>query len=43
MSKIAFRNLFRQKRRSILTGLTMAGGLTLLALSPALRFRRCLP
>ncbi len=31
--KIAFRNIFRQKRRSVLTALTMAGGFTLAAIS----------
>lgn len=31
--KIAFRNIFRHKRRSILTGLMMAGGFTLFSLS----------
>ncbi|MBD3288980.1 FtsX-like permease family protein [candidate division KSB1 bacterium] len=31
--KIAFRNIFRQKRRSILTALTMFGGFTLAAIS----------
>lgn len=33
ISKIAFRNIFRQKRRSILTGLTMAGGFILLSIA----------
>lgn len=36
MFKIAFRNMFRQKRRSILTGLTMVGGIVLLSLSLAI-------
>ncbi len=31
--KIAFRNIFRQKRRSLLTALTMAGGVILAAIS----------
>ncbi len=31
--KIAFRNIFRQKRRSLLTALTMAGGVILAAVS----------
>jgi putative ABC transport system permease protein len=31
--KLAFRNVFRQRRRSLLTGLTMAGGFVLLSLS----------
>ncbi len=31
--KIAFRNIFRQKRRSMLTALTMVGGFTLAAVS----------
>ncbi|MFT7687117.1 MAG: putative ABC transport system permease protein [Candidatus Azotimanducaceae bacterium] len=31
--KLAFRNIFRQKRRSLLTGLSMAGGYILCALS----------
>ena len=31
--KMAFRNIFRQRRRSILTGLTMMGGFILFALS----------
>ncbi len=31
--KIAFRNIFRQRRRSILTGLTMLGGLVLFSIS----------
>lgn len=33
---MAFRNIFRQRRRSLLTGLTMIGGLVLLSLSIAL-------
>lgn len=33
MFKIAFRNIFRQKRRTILTALTMFGGFTLAAFS----------
>ena len=33
MFKIAFRNIFRQKRRTILTALTMFGGFTLAAIS----------
>lgn len=33
LAKMAFRNVFRQKRRSILTGLTMIGGFVLLSLS----------
>ena len=33
MPKIAFRNLFRQKRRSLLTALTMLGGFVLAAVS----------
>lgn len=33
MLKIAFRNVFRQKRRSLLTALTMFGGFTLSAVS----------
>jgi len=36
VSKIAFRNIFRQKRRSVLTGLTMAGGFILLSLAISL-------
>lgn len=35
MFKIAFRNVFRQKRRSLLTALTMLGGFVLAALSIA--------
>lgn len=31
--KMAFRNIFRQRRRSLLTGLMMTGGFTLLSLS----------
>lgn len=34
--KLAFRNIFRQKRRSILTGLTMTGGYILCAFSISL-------
>lgn len=34
--KLAFRNLLRQRRRSILTGLSMTGGFVLLALSLSL-------
>ncbi len=33
MLKMAFRNIFRQKRRSVLTGLTMFGGFVLAALA----------
>jgi len=33
ISKIAFRNIFRHKRRSLLTGLMMAGGCALFAIS----------
>ncbi len=33
LAKIAFRNVFRQKRRSLLTGLTMIGGFVMLSLS----------
>ena len=33
LAKIAFRNIFRQKRRSFLTGLTMAVGFALLSVS----------
>lgn len=36
MMKIAFRNIFRQKRRTILTALTMVGGFVLLSLSLAI-------
>ena len=35
MLKIAFRNIFRQKRRTILTVLTMFGGFTLASISIA--------
>ncbi len=35
MFKIAIRNIFRQKRRSLLTGLTMLGGFVLAAISIA--------
>ena len=35
MFKIAFRNVFRQKRRTILTVLTMFGGFTLASISIA--------
>jgi hypothetical protein len=33
--KIAFRNVFRHKRRTLLTGLTMFGGFTLCSFSVA--------
>ncbi|MEH6557976.1 MAG: FtsX-like permease family protein [Oceanicoccus sp.] len=36
LAKLAFRNIFRQRRRSLLTGLSMGGGYILLALTLSL-------
>ncbi|MFT5692621.1 MAG: putative ABC transport system permease protein [Oceanicoccus sp.] len=36
LAKLAFRNIFRQRRRSLLTGLSMGGGYVLLALTLSL-------
>jgi putative ABC transport system permease protein len=36
VAKLAFRNIFRQRRRSLLTGLSMGGGYILLALTISL-------
>ncbi len=38
ISKMAFRNIFRQRRRSFLTALTMAGGFFLVSISLGLNF-----